>query len=308
MRFLAKEVHRKLSEVITASAERPMIEKQFEKFSRSLTNWEWVSPALILGLIVCLYASVLIELVTVCWNDPQLSQGLLIPPVGLYLVWLRKASWLERPSIRDNRGLFLIAVACIMYVGGMLAAEVFLPRMSFVVLIGGLIWAFHGVGRLRSVTLPLLLLATMVPIPILVYNTLSVPLKLMASSMATSAVRELGVAVYRDGNIIHLARISLGIEEACNGLASASSLFIFSLLLGSFACRQRRCRILLTILSIPLAVAVNIARIMGAAIMAGHHPEMALGFYHAFSGWLVFLTGLAALCAIAAALNATIAR
>jgi exosortase len=171
-----------------------------------------------------------------------------------------------------------------------------------------LIWTFWGRRRLRILILPLLLLATMVPIPMIAYNAVSVPLKLMASGTATRIAQTLGVVVYREGNVIQLARISVGVDEACNGLASLSSLFIASLLLGLIECDRLAARILLGLLSIPLAVVVNIIRITGTAIIADYHREIALGFYHSFSGWLTFLMALAALYATAKLLNALMAR
>ena len=58
-------------------------------------------------------------------------------------------------------------------------------------------------------------------------------------------------------------------------------------------------RVILVVLAIPLAVAVNVVRVTGTAILADHWEAIAFGFYHAFSGWLVFLTGLGALWLIA---------
>ena len=66
----------------------------------------------------------------------------------------------------------------------------------------------------------------MVPLPAIVFNALSGPLQLFASNVATALAQGLGVAVYRDGNIINLANISLGVDEACSGLNSLSSMMV----------------------------------------------------------------------------------
>ena len=129
----------------------------------------------------------------------------------------------------------------------------------------------------------------------LVYNALASPLQLFASQVATDLAQTLGVTVYRDGNIIHLAQISLGVAEACSGLSSLSAMVVASLLLGFLAAASVPGRILLLVLSVPLAIAVNVLRVTGTAVLADYQTEFALGFYHAFSGWLVFLVGLGAL-------------
>ena len=51
-------------------------------------------------------------------------------------------------------------------------------------------------------------------------------------------------------------------------------------------------RTLLFILSVPSAIAVNVLRVTGTAVLADYKPEFAMGYYHSFTGWLVFSMGL----------------
>src|SRR5579864_1210449 len=251
----------------------------------------WVQSALLVALIGLLYGQVLADLASDWWTEPSLSQGLLIPPLALYVAWTRRDLTFREPVSADNRGLWLVAFSCLVYVLGKLGAEFFLPRMSFVLLLAALVWTFWGYARLRTLMFPLLLLATMVPLPVIVYNAISTPLQLFASDVATNLAQLLGVAVYRDGNIIHLANTSLGVEEACSGLNSLSALMVASLLLGFLVCTRVSVRVILFVLSIPLSIAVNVLRVAGTAVMADYRLEYAMGFYHSFSGWLVFICG-----------------
>jgi exosortase len=176
-----------------------------------------------------------------------------------------------------------------------MGAEFFLMRLSFVVLLLGTAATFWGWRRLRTLALPFLLLATMVPLPALFYNAAATPLQLFASSIATEIAQTIGVTVYRDGNIIHLANISLGVEEACSGLNSLTALFVGAILVGYVNCRRNLTRLLLVLLSVPIAIAMNVLRVAGTAVIADYHEEFAMGFYHAFSGWVVFLLGFGTL-------------
>ena len=108
-----------------------------------------------------------------------------------------------------------------------------------------------------------------------------------------------GVSVYRDGNVINLARISLGVEEACSGLNSLAASMVASLLLGFLQCTRLWTRWLLFLLSFPLSIAVNVLRVSGTAIIADYQEKFAMGFYHAFSGWLVFVAGFGILYGLA---------
>jgi exosortase len=281
-------------------------ETRGEKVSQKLNNWGacWGLAFLCL-LIAALYARVLADLVFRCWHDEQMSQALLMPPLAVYVAWTRRTRLLSCPIKAEKKGLIWIGLACLMFLTGKLGAELSLPRISFVVLTGGLIWTFWGRARLRILLLPLLLLATMVPIPTLIYNSVSIPLKLVSSTAATKIAQTAGIVVYQDGNVLQLPRMSLGIEDACNGVAALSCLIASALLLGLlFAHRRAWLRVTLIFLAIPIAVAVNVIRIAGTAIIADSHPQFAIGFYHAFSGWLVYLFGLVALYLAARLLDA----
>jgi len=258
--------------------------------------------------MAALYAQVLADMGRDWWTEPSLSHGLLIPPLALYLAWIRRHLTLAQPAHYDNRGLLLVGFACVMYILGKLGAEYFLPRMSFILLLAGIALTFWGFPRLRTLAFPLLLLATMVPLPVILYNAMAAPLQLFASDVATNMAQALGIAVYRDGNVIHLAHISLGVEEACSGLNSLSALMVASLLLGFLVCQRVITRVLLFALSIPLSIAVNVLRVTGTAALADYREEFAMGFYHSFSGWLVFIAGFAILYGIAKGLDAMTRR
>jgi exosortase len=244
-------------------------------------------------LLTVLYGGISVGLAKDWWNDPNASHGLLVPPLVAYIAWQRKHLTLRVPATPDLSGLFWIAAGCLALLMGKLGAEFFLSRISIVIILAGLVHTFWGSTRLRTLAFPLLLLSTMVPLPVIVFNSLAQPLQLFASLTATHVARIFGVAVYQDGNIIQLATTTLGVEEACSGLRSMSALVIMALLLGFTMCRRPLVRISLLALALPIAVFVNVLRVSGTAILADYNPELAMGFYHVFSGWLIFLLGIA---------------
>lgn len=259
-----------------------------------------VAVVLLAGI---LYGPVLADLASEWWTDSAASYGMLIPPVAFWIIWLRRKEIFGLPAVPDLRGLLLVFLGCLVFLTGRLAAEFFLTRSSLVVVLAGIAWTFWGAPRLRQLAFPLILLSTMIPLPALVYNTIAAPLQLFASSLSTSIAQALGVSVFRDGNIIHLAGTSLGVEEACSGLHSLSAMVVASLLLGFVEDLPVAGRIGLFLWSMPLAIAINVVRVTGTALIADYHVEYALGFYHLFSGWLVFIAGFGLLWATAKLLS-----
>lgn len=251
--------------------------------------------AAISAVALLMYWHVVAAMVLDWWSDEGSSYGFLIPPVVAYVVWGRRNRLAAESIETDCRGLLVTGFACLTYVIGQLAVESFLTRASLVLLITGLIWTSWGWGRLRILAFPLILLASMIPLPTVVYYQATAPLQLYSSTLATNVARLLGLTIYQDGNIIYLPAISLGVAEACSGLHSALSLSITALLLGYVQCRKLVGRIALVAIAIPIAIFFNVIRIAGTAILADARPEFATGFYHAFSGWLVYVAGSAVL-------------
>src|ERR1051326_193122 len=251
----------------------------------------WVQIAAISGLVLALHGAILADLAVEWWTVDASSYGMLVPPITFYIIYLQRNRIFAAAAQSDLRGLGLIFLACLVLIGGTLSAEFYLARISFVFLCAGLIWTFWGKNRFRTLAFPLVLLATMVPLPAIVYNLMAAPLQLFASTVATDLAQALGVSVYRDGNIIHLAGTSLGVAEACSGLNSLSALIVGSLLLGFLEEASVVGRVILLLISVPLAIAVNVVRVSGTAVLSAYRMEFAMGFYHTLSGWLVFVLG-----------------
>ena len=74
------------------------------------------------------------------------------------------------------------------------------------------------------------------------------------------------------------------------------SLFTVAVIYGYFIERGWLRRTLLAVASLPIAVAANVARIVGTGLCVQYwDPDKALGFFHEFSGWLMFLISLSCL-------------
>ncbi len=288
---------------------RPIVPSQLLDY-RTLTasKTRYLRIAVITLLMAVLYGNILVEMARDWWNVPSFSQGLLMPPLALLAAWLLRDTTFREPVLPSSAGYWVTGFACVLLIVGRLAAEFFVQRISFVVLLAGLVLTFWGKARLRSLAFPLLLLSTMVPLPLVVYTSFAGPLQLLASSVATDVARYFGVAVYQDGNVIHLAGISLGVEEACSGLSSISALAVTSLLLGFVFRAGVLERGILFALAIPVAIAVNIIRVAGSAILADYDQKFAYGFYHSFSGWLVFVVGALTLATMMKILHLLLVR
>lgn len=252
------------------------------------------TPLAVLGVLVgVLYASIVAGLVRDWLQDANYSYGLLIVPVAAFLIWRRRKELKRIPICPSYWGYAAVLGAMAMLVVGRLGAEVFLSRVSLIVLVSGMVLYFGGWRWLRTLTFPLSILFLMIPLPAIVFNQISLPLQFVSSRLATWFLAFSGVPVLREGNIIHLPAMSLDVAQACSGIRSVISLLALAIIYGYLMERAVWKRLVLGWISVPIAVFTNAARIMGTGIMAQYWSRrMATGFFHEFSGWLIFVFAL----------------
>ena len=280
--------------------------KSGESASAVAVDWKalpWTSLAVIATLLVALYGEIVRDMALVWWTDDAYSHGMLIPPLAVYIAWMSRDEILAVAAEPSRVGYLVTAVGGLVLLVGRLGAEFFLTRVSLVVITAGLVLTYWGWRRLRLLSFALILLATMVPIPAIVYNRLAAPLQLFSSAVASSTLELMSIPVYRDGNVMHLPEISLGVAEACSGLRSVSSLSVLALVAGYLVCKTLPFRLALFLLAFPVAIAINVVRITLTAVLAKQDPALAEGIFHSFSGWVVFLVGFAILYALAIVLE-----
>jgi exosortase len=256
----------------------------------------WVPVAVIVGLLVALYLRVAIKLVVDWYNIADYSHGFLVPFFSLFLLWDKRKLIAATPIRQSWAGLPLVAMGLVILIFGIYGVDLFTSRISFVILLAGLIWTFFGSAMLRQLQFPVLVLLLAIPFPAIVFNQITFPLQLLASRLASMILPLLGVPVLQEGNVIQLPVMKLEVAEACSGIRSLMSLFTLAVFYGYFLEKTTGRRVLLALASIPIAVAANVARIVGTGLCVQYwDPNKALGFFHEFSGWVMFLVSLACL-------------
>lgn len=244
-------------------------------------------------LVVVLYSGIAVKLVTDWYELPDFSHGFLIPFFAGYLLWTKREVLSRIPVQSSWAGLPLVLLGLLLLLTGRLGADLFLSRTSFLLLAAGGIWMLCGRAILRELWFVLLVLLLAIPLPAVLFNQITFPLQLLASRMASALLPLAGVPVLREGNVIQLPAMQLEVAEACSGIRSLLSLFTLAVIYGYFLERNPARRVLLAIASVPIAVAANAARIFGTGLCVQYwDPDKAMGFFHEFSGWLMFLVSL----------------
>ena len=253
----------------------------------------WWQLAAIAALLGWVYWAILSHLFAQWANDQNFSHGFFVPLFSLFVLWgdrTRLSTLGLKPSWT---GLLLLGAGLCVLILGVLGAELFLSRLSFLLVIAALVVLFAGWGYFRAVLFPWAFLILMIPIPAIIFNQITFPLQLLASTVASAILPLFGVPVLREGNIIVLPQMALEVAEACSGIRSLLSLLTLAIIYGYLMETRIWIRVLLACAAIPIAVAANSLRIVGTGVLIQFwDPAKAEGFFHAFSGWLIFVVSL----------------
>lgn len=256
----------------------------------------WLPYAVLALLLVAVYFHIAAKLVFDWYDLPDYSHGFLVPFFAMFVMWDNRLVLRSTPIRASWGGLPFVVLGAAIVILGVYGADLFLSRISFLILLAGIVWTFFGRAMLLALRFPFFILLLAIPFPTIVFNQITFPLQLLASDLASAVLPIFHVPVLHEGNVIELPVMKLEVAEACSGIRSLMSLFTLAVFYGYFLERTTLRRVILALASIPIAVAANAARIVGTGLCVQYwDPQKALGFFHEFSGWVMFVISLVCL-------------
>jgi len=257
------------------------------------------AASLLAGTFVLLYWHVIVKLVHDWSVDENYSHGFLIVPLAVYFAWERRDRLQLLPIRGSSIGLVFVAGSLLVLIAGLLGAELFLTRISMIGMLVGMVLFVLGWKHLKALMFPLGILLLMIPVPAILFNQILFPLQLLASRVGEASLSAAGIPVLREGNVITLANTKLEVAEACSGIRSLVSLLTLAIVYGYFVDSRMSIRLAIALSAIPVAILANGVRVAGTGFAAHYFgPSAAEGFFHTFSGWLVFVVAFVLLCGV----------
>jgi len=272
-------------------------------FQDSLRENRWYLLAL-LPLLALTYWTVVPGMVSDWNDDPNYSHGFLVPLISGYFVW-QKWPELKRLSVQPSHfGLLVIVGSLLMLVFGFAGTEYFTMRSSLVFLLAGIVLYWYGWTVSGHLALPIGFLLFMVPLPYIVYDALAFPLKLLVAKYSVVALKLMGIAVMREGNIIMFPQTVLEVADACSGLRSLVSLLALAVAFAFLSQKSNVKRVIMVLAAVPIAIATNMFRVIATGFLAQYYGAAAAeGFFHEFAGMAVFALAMLLLFLLGAVLR-----
>ena len=254
-------------------------------------------PVLIaLASLTVLYLPFLPTLVAAWDTNSDYSHGYFIPFISIYMIWSVRDQ-LARVAIEpSNLGLGLVIAGLGLLVIAKIGSELFLQRLSLIVVLLGLVLFLFGREYFKLLKWPIIYLIFMIPSPAIIWNKIAFPLQIFGSYLTEHIIRFLGIPIFRQGNVLHLAETTLEIVAACSGLRSLLTMFALSSLLVWMSSLPTVRKWILFFCAAPAAILANIIRLTTTALLASRYgSDVAHGFLHNFSGLLTFVVGFSLL-------------
>lgn len=284
-----------LDQAPESTEERPTREQ-----TRLFTPLTW----LVVVLLAICFASHLRWMWEIWMRSDYYGHGPLIPLISAYLIYSRRRELVQAEDGHNIWGLALLLPGMAIYLAAVYLDVNFIQGFAMIMVIGGLIILLWGWGRARVLLFPVTFLIFMVPTGRVLVTQFSNPLQTYAAAVAAKTVSFLGVPVDLQGTTIAIPNYTFEVAQACSGLKSTIAMSALAALFAYLVSGPIWKRVVLFVSGAPVALLANAIRIMFTLIVGrAFGAAAAEGFFHTFSGLLVFVLGLIGLFAVARVLG-----
>lgn len=244
---------------------------------------------------LALYVPTTLRLAHSVWSTDEQGHGPLILALCAWLAFQRGPRLAALPDAPAwGLGLATLALSLLAYVLGHSQGILGLEALSQVGVLAALVMCFKGVAGLRLMALPLGFMLFAVPLPGILVQTLTMPLKAAVSACAEWLLHGIGYPVGRTGVMLVIGQYQLLVADACAGLNSMFTLEALGFLWMSLRPRSTPARdALLALVILPISFIANVVRVMVLVLITYHLGDAAgQGFAHDFSGIVLFVAAV----------------
>ncbi len=220
-------------------------------------------------------------------------------PASLLIVWLKRRHLREIASqtkqknlttLSANLSLLSIFLGLFLFVFGWRHDYIFISSFSLMPLLAGITGYLWGPKMLRAVIFPLGYLGFIIPPPVGILDTITLPMRKIASVGAVMVLQSFHFPIYAQGLLIYINQHEIYIAPACSGFRSLITFMALSVLYVYFLKTSSTKKWVLLLSVIPLSLLGNLVRvIMLCLITYALGDAMGQGFLHELSGILVFV-------------------
>jgi len=272
-------------------------------------NW------IIWGLVGALYSPVIYQLYRQRWESIDYTHAYFILPISLYFAWRKLGDVFKRDTFQHGSGrkntnvinssrtnlshpntsppLFGLSFAVLglfMFIFGWKLDYLFITTLSLIPLLYGIIIYLYGTKMAGALSFPILYLLLMVPPPLGVLDAITIPMRHGVSVAAVGVLKLLHYPIHREGLMLYLGGHEIFMGAPCSGFRSLITMFSLGVVYVYVIKGALWKKLILVAAIIPLALLGNLIRVIILCLLTFHAGEkVAQGFFHYFSGGVIFV-------------------
>jgi len=262
--------------------------------------WMWV---ILVTTFLWAYMPIVKGLVGTWSGNQDYSHGFIVLPVVIYLICMKankKQFKMQRVGLLTQLvSSFGIILCLLLSIVGTVTGFHTLANLSFVFCIVISLLFLFGWSFINEFRWELAFLIFLIPVPSAIYAQLTLPLQLLTSQMSSALLQYFHFPIYQSGNLLYLTSTTLQVVNACSGLRSIISILALAYILSLLSFNSSISRIILIFAAIPIAILVNIIRIIVLALSSHFGSSIFFaGYGHILLGISLFVVSVSVLLVI----------
>ena len=223
------------------------------------------------------------------WNN---GHGILITLVVAWLVWEEMKKFDGPVTDASPTGFLLVVPALMLHMLDTGINSQLLSAFSLVLALPGLSLLLLGKARTRAIIFPLLVLFLTLPIPLAFTESIHLFLRHVATAASSWLLPAFGVPVYATGTLLETPNGSLMVADACSGFSTLYATVTVAVL-TAYTTRTRWRKVAVLLLAVPLAIAVNVVRVVVLTLLVDWYGlDVLHTSAHEISGLATFAVAL----------------
>ena len=247
------------------------------------------------ALAAALYAPLFYNLYSLRWDKVDYTHAYFILPISLWLIWrkrvqIREAIRETRPGNRNLPSFTILLLGVLMLIFGWRQDYIFIQALSLVPFLFGLTGYLYGARMPKTILFPVLYLLLLVPPPLGILDSITLPMRYGISAAADIILRLLEYPITRDGLLLTIGYHDIFMGQPCSGFRSLITMFSLVLVYVYVSKGSMPQKLFLTACIIPMALFGNLVRVITLCLITFYFGEEAgQGFFHNFSGIVIFI-------------------
>jgi len=247
-----------------------------------------------------LYTPLFYSLYRYRWITSDYMHAYFILPIFFWLL-LRKYAVLKNGFLKycpanNFIGLCIFVIGVSMFVFGWRKDCTFITTLSLIPVLYGLTYYLYGMHVAKITVFPILYLMLLVPIPIGIIDDLTIPVRNGISIATEEILKYFHYPITRNGLLLSIDNNELFMGQTCSGFRSLITMFSLALVYAYISKIGAYKKAILVSVIIPFSIFGNLVRVITLCLITYHFGEtVGQGFFHYFSGILIFvmvITGL----------------